>query len=180
MSVARIAGRYAKSLLDLSRESGKLDRIREDMAGFAQAVKVAELSRVLKSPIINTGKKRAVLTSLFEGKVDELTMTFLNVILTKGREKFLPEIASAFEDQYRELKGITQVKLITATEISPELVDKIKSKLEQSSETYNTIEIETAVNPDLIGGFVFEFGDKLYDASVAHRLDELKKELVNK
>jgi len=139
MSIARIAGRYAKSLLDLAQDANKLDRVKADMDGFAEAVAVRDLKMMLKSPIITTDKKRAVIKEIFGGKVDELTMAFLNIVLTKGRE----------------------------------------AKLEGSSATDSIVNIETAVNPDLIGGFVFEFGDRLYDASVAHRLEVIKKELVN-
>lgn len=179
MSIARIAGRYAKSLLDLAQDGNKLDKVKGDMASFSKALEVRELKLMLKSPIITTDKKRAVMKSLFDGKVDELTMAFFNIILTKGREEYLPEIADTFEEQYKSFKGITSVKLTTATSMSEEVVSKIKAKLEASSDTANTIEIETAVDPELIGGFVFEFGDRLYDASVAHRLDVLRKELVN-
>lgn len=178
MSIARIAGRYAKSLLELAQETNKLDQVKSDMTAFGEAVQLRDFYTLLKSPIINTGKKRSIIKEIFGGKLDELTMSFLNIILTKGREAYLPEIAEAFEDQYKKLKGVTSVKLTTATQLSDELVQKIKANLESSSSTDQSVEIETAVDPDLIGGFVFEFGDRLYDASVAHRLEVLRKELV--
>lgn len=179
MSIARIAGRYAKSLLDLAQDGNKLEKVREDMTGFATACKVPDLRLMLKSPIINTDKKRAVMKSLFDGKVDELTMAFFNIILTKGREAHLPEIADTFEAQYKKLKGITSVKLTTATPVGDDVVATIKAKLEASSATDSIVDIETAVDEKLIGGFVIEFGDKLYDASVAHRLELIRKDLVN-
>lgn len=178
MSISRIAGRYAKSVLDLAQEQNSLETVREDMLAFAKATKERDLYLLLKSPIIPGGKKKTILTSIFDGKVDKLTMAFFNIVLTKGRESYLPEIADAFEDQYRELKGITSVKLTTATPLSEEVLNTIKAKLEGSDQTNSSIEIETAVNPDLIGGFMFEFGDRLYDASVAHRLAKIKKEFA--
>ena len=178
MSISRIAGRYAKSVLDLAQEQNNLETVREDMLAFAKATKVRDLYLLLKSPIIPGGKKKTILTSIFDGKVDKLTMAFFNIVLTKGREAYLPEMADAFEEQYRELKGITSVKLTTASPLTEEVLNTIKAKLEGSDQTNNTIEIETAVNPDLIGGFMFEFGDRLYDASVAHRLAEIKKEFA--
>jgi len=57
-------------------------------------------------------------------------------------------------------------------------LESIKAQLKGSSQTAANVEIETAVNPDLIGGFVIEFADKLYDASVAHKLSKLKKEFT--
>ena len=77
------------------------------------------------------------------------------------------------------------MKLTTATALSEDGLNAIKKQLQGSSKTKSNIEIETAVNPDLIGGFVVEFDDKLYDASVLHKLNKLKKgfsgnEYVNK
>ncbi len=178
MSIARIARRYAKSLLDLAQERNTLEQIREDIASFTKATKNRDFHLMLKSPIITTGKKKAIIHEIFGGKVQELTLAFYDLVLAKGRESFLPEIAENFEEQYRDLKKITSVKLTTATAVSEEFLATIKSKLEGSSNTKEAVEIETAVNPDLIGGFVFEFGDQLYDASVAHRLAEIKKEFA--
>ena len=96
--------------------------------------------------------------------------------MRKGRESYLPEIAEEFITQYRALKQISTVKVTTATPMSEAGLEAIKAQLKGSNSTAANIEIETAVNPDIIGGFVIEFDDKLYDASVAHKLAKLKKE----
>jgi F-type H+-transporting ATPase subunit delta len=74
------------------------------------------------------------------------------------------------------MQGITTVKITTATPLSIEALEDIKAKLTGSTTTSTSVDIETAVNPDLIGGYVVEYGDKLYDASVAAKLAELKKQ----
>ncbi|MEL6924494.1 MAG: F0F1 ATP synthase subunit delta [Bacteroidota bacterium] len=71
---------------------------------------------------------------------------------------------------------ISTVKLTTAVKMTPEAIEKIKSKLKGSSALDENIEIQTVVDPDILGGFVLEFDNQLYDASVAHKLEELKKE----
>ena len=178
MSIQRIASRYAKSLMDLAVEQNKLERVLEDVQSFNQAAAVRDFYLMLKSPIINATKKESILKEVFGAKYDELTMAFLNIIVKKGREPHLPEIAEEFIAQYREMKGISSVKLITASPVNNELLESIKSKLMESAETASKVEITTEVNPELIGGFVVEFQDKVYDASVAHKLEELKKEFT--
>lgn len=179
MSVQRIASRYAKSLMDLAVEQNKLERILEDIQSFHAAANVRDFYLMLKSPIINATKKEAIVKAIFSGKYDELTMAFLNIIIKKGREPHLPEIAEEFIAQYRAKKGISSVKLITATPVTSELIAAVKSKLLASGETTATsIEITTEVDPDIIGGFVVEFQDKVYDASIAHKLEGLKKEFT--
>ena len=176
MSVTRIASRYAKSLLDLAQEQNKLDRVLGDVEAFKKATEQRDFFLLLKSPIVNPDKKATILKEIFSGKFDELTMAFINIVLRKGREGYLPDIVEEFLSQYRALKNISTVKLTTAKEISEASLNAIRQQLKSSSATEANIEIETAVDPSLIGGFVIEFDDKLYDASVAHKLGQLKKQ----
>lgn len=176
MSVTRISSRYAKSLIDLAQEQNKLERVLEDINAFQKATEQRDFFLMLKSPIINPDKKGVILKEIFGGKFDEMTMAFVNIVLRKGREGYLSDIAKEFIVQYRAIKHISSVKVTTATPLSEAGLAAIKQQLQGSSQTESNIEIQTAVDPALIGGFVIEFNDKLYDASVAHKLSQLKKE----
>lgn len=175
MSVQRIASRYAKSLIDLAQEQGKLDRVLEDVQSFKEVSKNRDFLLMLKSPVVKADTKEKVFNQLFAGKYDEMTMAFLRILLRKGREAHLAEIANEYILQYKIIKHISTVKLVTASPLSEESVKAIHAKLLASNATDNNVELVTEVNPDLIGGFVILFEDKLYDASVAHKLDLMKK-----
>jgi len=179
MSVIRIASRYAKSLIDLAVEQDKLERVLEDIKSFKKAVDNRDFYLLLKSPIINATKKQQIFNELFEGSFDVMTSAFLKIILTKGREAYLPEIADEFINQYKEIKHISTVKLITAAPLGAETVSRIKQKLVASTATEAHVELITKVDPDILGGFVIEFDDKLYDSSVMHNLELLRKEFAN-
>ncbi len=176
MSVTRIATRYAKSLVDLAIEQNKLDRIKEDVQAFEKATQQRDFQLLMKSPIVKGGKKWAIIQKIFDGKFDPMTMAFMKILVDKGREGYLPEIAKEFIALFKQKNQISSVKIITAKKLSDAALASIQEKLNGSSNTYKNIEIETAVQPDLIGGFVIEFDDKLYDSSVKHKLDLLKKE----
>ena len=176
MSAIRIANRYAKSLIGLAQEGGKLDRVLEDVQSFGEVVKNRDFYLMLKSPIIKSDKKADIFKALFEGKFDELTMAFLNILLKKGRESYLPEISREFLEQYKTIKHISSVTLTTAAELSKDAIEAIRQRLLKSDVTDDKVEIVTKVDPDLIGGFVLEFDDKLYDASVKHKLNTLSKD----
>ncbi len=178
MSVIRIASRYAKSIIDLAVETNQLEEVLADMKSFKKATENRDLYLLIKSPIVNVTKKQQVFTALFDGKQTELTSKFFKIVLTKGREMYLPEIADEFMVQYKKFKHISSVKLITASALTAETVSKIKQKLVGSEVTDDNVELQTEVNPDILGGFVLDFGDRLYDASVAHKLEELKKEFT--
>ncbi|HHM21262.1 MAG TPA: ATP synthase F1 subunit delta [Bacteroidetes bacterium] len=176
MSLLRVANRYAKSLIDLAKERGSIDQVLEDVHYFNEVCKNRDFELMLKSPIVNADKKEQVFDKLFSGKFDELTMAFLKILLKKGREPLLALIGKEFVAQYKKLNHITTVQLTTASPLSDETVEAIRQKLLESKATDQKVELRTSVNPDLIGGFVVQFDDELYDASVAHKLALLKKE----
>ncbi len=176
MSINKIASRYAKSLLDLAKDQNKVERILEDVKTFKQATENRDLYLLLKSPIVKADKKLSILKEIFEGKLDELTMAFVNIITKKGREAYLPEINEEFIAQHRALNRISKIRVTTAEKMSDSDLASIKAKLQASTVTLDNLEIETKIDPSIIGGFVIEIGDKLYDASVSHKLDELKKQ----
>ena len=176
----RIASRYAKSLIDLAIEQGKLDKVLEDMTAFAEATKVRDFALLLKSPIVKADKKEQVIDAIFGNKIDALTTSFIQIILRKGREAALGEIANEFIQQYRDIKGISIVEITSAEPLSNETLEAIRTKLVSSKLTHGQVEFRTSVDPNLIGGFVISFEDKLYDASVRHQLDLLRKQFTSK
>ncbi|HLF63064.1 MAG TPA: ATP synthase F1 subunit delta [Saprospiraceae bacterium] len=178
MSAERLSARYAKSLIDLAIEQDKLERVKEDVEYFHQAAQVRDLRLLLKSPIVHTSTKRKIFGKLFTEHFDLLSNAFLDIILRKGRESYLAEIAQAFLEQYREIKKISNVKLTTATSVTAERLEEIKQKIRASGVTFPNVEINTHIDPAILGGFILEFGDKLYDASVAHQLEQLRKGFV--
>jgi F-type H+-transporting ATPase subunit delta len=174
MSVTRIATRYAKSLIELAVEQGKLEQVNADMHRLATAMKNRELYLFLKSPIIHPDKKNAVLEAITKGTVDKLSLAFVKLLIKKNREVYVPEITAEFIEQYKRLKKITSVTVTTAAPMSDKVLAELKKQLLASGITTENLDIETKIDPELIGGFVLEFDNKRYDASVAHKLEELK------
>lgn len=178
MSNYQVASRYAKSLIDLSIEQNKLEDIQTDIQYVKAALESRDLLLLFKSPIIQAGKKTAIVQEVFKGKVSDMTLGFLEIITKKGREKYLPEIVDSYIEQYKKHKKITGVKLTTASAISGDVKESIEKALLDSKVTSESVEIETSVDESLLGGFVIEVGDKLYDASVKHKLNKIKKEFT--
>ena len=174
MSVNRIASRYAKSLIDLAIEQNKLDRILKDVQYFIQVCEVKDFLFMVRNPVIHADKKLEAMNKLFDS-----TLAFIRLITKKGREKHLPEIAKEFVVQYRVIKKIALIKLTTAEEISAASIQMIKDKLQTQVEKGVVIELETAVKPSLIGGFIIETADKVYDASISDKLEEMRKSLFS-
>lgn len=174
----RLAGRYAKSLIDLSIEKGQLEAVYADMKFLQVLCKESrEFVNLMRSPIVRNDQKNTILLALTKGKISELTAAFNHLLVKKGREGDLPEIAVAFVEQYNDLKGIHVVKLTTATELSAELKASIEAKV-SGSQGFPTIELEAKTDERLIGGFVLEFDNKLVDASILNDLKMIKHQFL--
>ena len=174
-----VASRYAKSLLDLATEKGQLDAVYSDMLQVQVICNESKDFKVfLNSPIIQAEKKVSTLKSVFEGKLNALTVTFLTVVATKRREALIPEMAKSFIAQYKAQKNILSAIITTANGLDAATkqaaLDLVKSQLN------GEVELIEKTNADLIGGFVLKIGDKQIDKSVARQLSNLKKELTNK
>lgn len=176
MQNPRLANRYAKSLIDLSTEKNQLEVVYTDMK-LMQTICMGnrDFVNLLKSPIIKADKKANIINAVTEGKVSAITKLFSQLLVTKGRESELPEIAEAFIDQYNAIKGIHKVTLTTATEVSDELKQTIEQKV-KAAQNIGSIELTTKVDESLIGGFVLEFNNNLVDASIARDLRDVKKQ----
>ena len=176
MSVQRIASRYAKSLIELAQEQNKLEVVTEDIKTFKTLLDNRDLYLLLKSPVVGTDKKKQIFKALFEGKFDQLTSSFLDVLTTKVRESYMPEIVDEYMAQYKRIMHISTVKVTTASPLSEDALASIKAKLLDSDATDQKVEIIPVVDPELIGGFVLEFDDRIYDASLASKLEGLKRQ----
>jgi F-type H+-transporting ATPase subunit delta len=179
MPNARLAGRYAKSILDLATEQGQLEAVYADMK-YLQAVCKAssEFVNVLRSPIIKADQKNGIINAITKDKVSLLTHSFTNLLVKKAREASLPEMATAFIEQYNAIKGIHQVTLTTAVEVSDEMKKSIEDKVKAENK-FISVELTTKTDESLIGGFVLEFNNNLLDASIARDLKDIKKQFLN-
>jgi F-type H+-transporting ATPase subunit delta len=175
----RLATRYAKSLIDLAIEKDQLEEVFADMQWLQAVCKSSrEFVNVLRSPVITADKKEKIIDAVTSGNIGKMTKAFSHLMIRKGRESNLPEVAAAFITQYKIKKDIYTIKLATAATLSDDLKNAIVNQIRATSNMQN-IELETSVDEKLIGGFVLQAGDKLIDASIAYDLKNLAKQFDN-
>jgi F-type H+-transporting ATPase subunit delta len=169
----RIASRYAKSLIDLAQEKGKLEEVRNDVILMNDSFKASRELRVfLKSPVIGIEKKLEVLNKLFLSKVTEITGKFIVLMTHKGREEFLSEIAESFLIQYNVIKNITPVTITSAVKMDKATIDNLLTGL-RKREKIEEIQLTEVIDPSLVGGFILLYGDKQIDSSVRSSIQKL-------
>ena len=175
----RVASRYAKSLLDLAVEKGQLEQVYSDMLYLQQLTKGSrEFVALLRSPVVKADVKVKAINAVTTGKISDITASFLQLMTSKAREAVLPEIITSFIQQYKDEKGIKTVKLTTAVPVSEALKQQIIAQVKKTG-GYDNLELEEAIDPKIIGGFVLQAGDQLIDASIAYDLKNISRQFEN-
>lgn len=174
----RLASRYAKSLLDLSVEQNVVDTTLQDIKLLDSVCNQSrDFANMLRSPIIKADKKSAIIDAVVGSKLHPLTQAFVKLLVSKGRESNMPEIATAFIGQYKQMKNIKTATLTTAVPVSDSLKEAIRGKVLNAMPGMQ-IELKEQVNADLIGGFVLQVEDKLVDASIRRDLNDVKAQFL--
>ena len=177
MDQSAITVRYAKAFFTLAKEKNILDTLKTDIELVSGVCKESkDFILLLESPIVKSSKKMALITSIFSGKVNNLTLEFLHLITKNKREVHIPAICRNFLGLTRADQNIKSAILTTATEINTETIKKIEKLI--GKELNATVELSSSVNPEIIGGMVLRLDDKQYDASVATQLKKIKQKLL--
>ncbi|MFK7899332.1 MAG: ATP synthase F1 subunit delta [Cyclobacteriaceae bacterium] len=175
VQVSRIALRYAQALFLQAKESKSLDKVKKDMELFLSVVEEnREFKTLLQAPVVSAEKKRAILSSIFKGKVEKDSLALFDLAASKGRDNELMSVAHGFIKLYNEENNIVKAKLTT----SIKLTDKTKKQfLDLASEIAGKkIDLTEEVDPELIGGYILRFEDRQIDSSVKTRLNKIKQQ----
>lgn len=175
--MSRAAIRYAKAILDIAQTSGKAEVVNNDMKSIVTAVtESTELKDFLSSPVIKMEVKKSAISEIFSN-VQVETQSLFNLLFENKRYEILESIAVQYTKLYDVSNGVEVAKVTTAFPITAELETKVLAKIAEFSK--NKITIENIVDPSIIGGFILRVGDQQYNASVAGKLSELKREFAN-
>lgn len=171
MKGTKSAIRYAQSLLSLSVEKGALEEAKADMSLVSTVcAENRDLELMLQSPIIKTEKKQAVLKSVFENSVSALSLEFLALIASKGRERLIPNIAASFIELYKVSKGIVTVNVTSAVALTQAQKDDLAKDLNLTG----AVELVEIVDASILGGMIIKIGDMRFDASISRKIHDLK------
>jgi F-type H+-transporting ATPase subunit delta len=171
--------RYALALLNLAVEQNALDDVRRSLREFATTFEQnRDLRAVFENPSVSFEARRAILRDIAQASgMHKLVLDALLFVSDRGgRFKHLPEIVDAFEAAAEARAGRVRAEVVTATELPEEYFAGLQRTLEQV--TGKQVVVVRRVDPSIIGGVVTRVGDKVFDGSVQHQLNELKEELT--
>jgi len=169
-----VGDRYARALFDLANETGTLLAVAADVASLRRMrADSSDLRTLLASPAFTAGDKASALVAL-AGKANfsETTRKFLGLLAANGRASVLPEVLAAFEALDAAARGAVSAVVTTAAPMSAAQSKGVAEALRTA--LCKAPEIETRVDPALLGGIRVRVGSKLFDASLRSKLDSLK------
>jgi len=172
-----IARRYSAALYALTLEQGNATAVTAGLDSFAAALdNNTGLADFYASPVIERGLKMKILERTLAGRVDELTLNFLLLLVRKRREGLLAIVARQMHELLDEAAGREKAEVASPIALTPPQLAELARRL---SRVYGrTIIPDEKVEPELLGGLVVQVGDRYVDASVAGKLEELRRHLL--
>lgn len=174
LKAADVGARYAQALFDLANETGAMAAVEADLRALkAMRAESPELRRMLDSPIFDSETKGRVLKALADkARFHATTRKFLGLLAANGRTSALASATTAFLAKAADLRGVVSAEVTTAIALTAAQAKGLKAALAAS--LGKDPEIETRVDPSILGGMKVRVGSRLYDASLRSKLDSLR------
>ena len=171
-----IARVYADALFGAAKDRGKLDAIRDQLGQFADALaENKEMQLFFFSPYFSSAEKSEGLEKAVADVEPEL-LNFLELLIEKHRMPVLFRIRRNFDALWAKENKRLGVTVTSAVELDPQVAERIGAEIEQ--QTGNTVELESKVDPDILGGLVVRVGNMVLDTSIRNRLEKLRKSVA--
>jgi F-type H+-transporting ATPase subunit delta len=168
------ARRYADALFLIAHERGTEEAWAAELHRVGAVLRDESAARLLTSPRLTLSQKRDLLEST-AGPFSRETSALVVMLLERGKPELLPTLAESFADRVREAQGIDLAEVTTAVALGAGERSAVEAWLQER--TGRRIEMQTRVDPSILGGVVARVGDQLIDASVRGRLEALRRRL---
>ena len=177
MHVQPVARVYAQALLDIARDRKQIDAIGTELVEFAALVSGdGEIRNFLVTPVLDPATQSQTLARALEGQVQPVLVDFLCLLIDKGRIGLLGEVAGAYQELADEVARRQRVQAHSAQPLDGQMQERLRDLLRRQLQ--RECVLETAVQPDLLGGLTLTIGDTFYDGSLRTRLQRLRHAMM--
>ncbi len=172
-----VARRYSAALFALAKDAGTVDTTVQQLDTFVAALKSdPSVGEFFASPVIERAKKSELLHRVLDGRASDLVTRFISLLVAKRRENLIETIARQMHELSDEDAQRATAHIATPTGLDPAALAELARRL---SRVYKrTIVPETKVDPSILGGAVVQVGDKYVDASIAGKLEAVRRHLL--
>ena len=171
-----IASVYARSLFEVAQEQDKLDKVRDELVEFADALSESrELQVFLFSPYFSSAEKSEGLDKAVSD-ADETTLNFLKLLNEKHRMPMVFRIRAELDQLWEAENRMLPVTVTSAVELDQSTVKQIGDRI--AEQTDRKVDLSSRVDPDILGGIILRVGNSVLDASIRNRLENLRKQVA--
>lgn len=175
MALDTIADRYAEAYFGQARDDGRLADALGELQQLRRAVaETPRLDNFLTNPEIDPAEKREALQRAFGPAMSAQTLHLVDLLIANGRGAHLASVAEAFEARWLASQGVQRAVIQSARPLPPSLVSRIRERIEALAKT--RVEVQTALEPALLGGVRIRIGHRELDGSLRRRLKDLKEQ----
>ncbi len=168
---------YAQALFEVANEKGAAEEVEIDLDGIKEILRTNKTFRdILYHPSITKIDKKGIIDKTFGPQCSRWVKSLLFILIDKKRERVLDSLTDMFKVVAGQVRGLAHITVQTAFPLDESRLNKLKENLEKLKK--KSVELETVVNKDIIGGMVIKIGNRIIDGSVLNRLRNLKKNLL--
>lgn len=172
-----VAKTYAQALFEVATENQQIDQYGEELFFVLDTFRTYdEFYKIYKTPQIGKEEKKSIIQNVFSGRISTEIMNFLKVLVDKRRTSAFEKIAKEYKKLENGFKNILEGVVVTAVPLNESDRVSIESKI--SKMTGKTVKLKNEIDASIIGGILVNVGDKVIDATIKNRLDELEKDLA--
>jgi len=174
--VEEIAEVYSRSLFEVASEHDVLDRVRDELGEFADALDESrDLQIFFFSPYFSSQEKKEGIEQAVT-EADEHFVHLLELLAERHRLPAIFRIRREYDRMWSEENKLVAVSVTTAVKLDQRIVEDIGRRIEQ--QTGKRIELSSTVDPGIVGGLVLQVGNMVMDASLKARLERLRKQVA--
>ena len=171
------ARRYAEAAFAIAERDNTLDRWREDLRLAADVTGQEQVARVVTSPMVPLGEREKLIERLLAAHLSKPAFNLVRLLAQRGSLELLGPVASEYQRLLNQKRGVVTALVTSAKPLTADEDAAIRARV--AALTGATVDVRTAVDPDLIGGLTVRIGDRLIDASVRGRLERLREQLLS-
>jgi F-type H+-transporting ATPase subunit delta len=169
---------YAQALLSLGQSNNILGELTNDVSLIAESIAgSSELTDFLGNPFVLDDVKKSAIGQMFEGKVNGFTLSFLKLLVDRRRAVCLPGICAEFKALVRKLNQAVLAEVTSTVELSDAQKHSISERVKNMTNA-QSVDLQTSIDPDLIGGVIIKVGSQVIDASLRGQLRRISYQLA--
>jgi len=180
LGAEHVASVYAEALLGAAEKAGPIAALLDEFDALVAEVleRFPKFEELLASGVISHEEKVGILDRVLAGRISALLLNFLKVLSRRGRLDCLRAIHRQVHELARKRAGQVSVYVTSAVPLDAGVAERLRTTLRPLVDGEPIL--HTAVDPNLLGGIVVRVGDRIYDASVARQLENLRQQMIHR